>query len=228
VADEGDANAQRNATPVAVDEGVDVWRERLTTAVLWCLTASGSVAYAFGVAQGMLPAGHVALPIITVIAFAASIARRANLTLRVAVLLLGMLSASSTAIATVGLAPNGLVALSVGVVAAGLLLGRSAALLYAAACVAAVAAISTLHRTSVLALPADWAHHFDIGDSAVVIRVVAKTLPLKQWDVARELRRRIKNRFDQEGIEIPYPHLSFYWGDQQKPDVPTSTASEAS
>jgi len=43
------------------------------------------------------------------------------------------------------------------------------------------------------------------GDSAVVIRMVAKTLPLKQWDAARELRRRIKKRFDAEGIVIPFP-----------------------
>jgi moderate conductance mechanosensitive channel len=57
----------------------------------------------------------------------------------------------------------------------------------------------------------------DFADSAVVIRVLAKTLPLKQWDVARELRRRIKRRFDQEGIEIPFPHVTFYWGDQQAP-----------
>jgi moderate conductance mechanosensitive channel len=55
------------------------------------------------------------------------------------------------------------------------------------------------------------------ADSAVVIRVMAKTLPLKQWDVARELRRRIKNRFDAEGIEIPFPHTTFYWGDAQMP-----------
>jgi moderate conductance mechanosensitive channel len=57
----------------------------------------------------------------------------------------------------------------------------------------------------------------NFADSAVVIRVMAKTLPLKQWDVARELRRRIKNRFDREHIEIPYPHLTFYWGDGQSP-----------
>jgi small conductance mechanosensitive channel len=44
------------------------------------------------------------------------------------------------------------------------------------------------------------------ADSAVNIRVMVKTLPLKQWDVARELRRRIKRRFDAEGIEIPFPH----------------------
>jgi moderate conductance mechanosensitive channel len=56
-----------------------------------------------------------------------------------------------------------------------------------------------------------------LADSAVVIRVMAKTLPLKQWDVARELRRRIKQRFDREGIEIPFPHVTFYWGDGQTP-----------
>jgi moderate conductance mechanosensitive channel len=54
-------------------------------------------------------------------------------------------------------------------------------------------------------------------DSAVTIRIMAKTLPLKQWDVARELRRRIKKRFDAEGIEIPFPHQTFYWGEGQMP-----------
>jgi small conductance mechanosensitive channel len=57
----------------------------------------------------------------------------------------------------------------------------------------------------------------ELADSAVVIRMVAKTLPLKQWDVARELRRRIKNRFDADGIEIPFPHVTFYWGENQTP-----------
>jgi moderate conductance mechanosensitive channel len=57
----------------------------------------------------------------------------------------------------------------------------------------------------------------EFGDSAVIIRMVAKTLPLKQWEVARELRRRIKKRFDADGIEIPFPHVTFYWGDQQAP-----------
>jgi moderate conductance mechanosensitive channel len=49
------------------------------------------------------------------------------------------------------------------------------------------------------------------GESAVNIRVMVKTLPLKQWDVARELRRRIKLRFDREGIEIPFPHQTVQW-----------------
>ena len=56
-----------------------------------------------------------------------------------------------------------------------------------------------------------------LGDSGVVLRVMVKTLPLKQWDVARELRRRIKLRFDREAIEIPFPTVTFYWGDDQMP-----------
>jgi small conductance mechanosensitive channel len=39
----------------------------------------------------------------------------------------------------------------------------------------------------------------------VVIRTLLRTQPGSQWNVAREFRRRIKNRFDREGIEIPYP-----------------------
>jgi small-conductance mechanosensitive channel len=39
---------------------------------------------------------------------------------------------------------------------------------------------------------------------SVVVRVVVKTAPLKQWDVARTLRERIKTVFDAHGIEIPY------------------------
>ena len=44
-----------------------------------------------------------------------------------------------------------------------------------------------------------------LGDSAVVIRSLIKTQPGSQWNAAREFRRRMKNRLDREGIEIPYP-----------------------
>ena len=43
------------------------------------------------------------------------------------------------------------------------------------------------------------------GDAGVVIRTIVKTLPLKQWEVAREFRRRIKRRFDAEGIALSFP-----------------------
>ena len=39
----------------------------------------------------------------------------------------------------------------------------------------------------------------------LAVRVAIKTVPLEQWAVSRELRQRIKARFDREGIEIPLP-----------------------
>ncbi len=52
------------------------------------------------------------------------------------------------------------------------------------------------------------------GESELVIRVVVKTVPLKQWEVGRELRKRIKIRFDEKGIEIPFPHRVMISGDK--------------
>ncbi len=51
------------------------------------------------------------------------------------------------------------------------------------------------------------------GDSSVNIRVYFKTLPIKQWDVAREFRKRVKKAFDEKGIEIPFPHRTVYMGE---------------
>ena len=53
----------------------------------------------------------------------------------------------------------------------------------------------------------------DLADSAVVIRSVITTVPAQQWVISREFRRRIKKRFDADGIEIPYPHQTVYWGE---------------
>jgi small conductance mechanosensitive channel len=44
-----------------------------------------------------------------------------------------------------------------------------------------------------------------LSDSAVVLRTTIRTQPGSQWNVARVFRRRIKNRFDQESLEIPFP-----------------------
>jgi small-conductance mechanosensitive channel len=49
-----------------------------------------------------------------------------------------------------------------------------------------------------------------LGNDAVVVRLVLKTLPGQQWQVARELRERIKVRFDAEGIEIPFPQRTVW------------------
>jgi small conductance mechanosensitive channel len=54
------------------------------------------------------------------------------------------------------------------------------------------------------------------ADSAVIIKARIKTVPIKQWLVGREMNRRIKKRFDEEGIEIPFPHRTFYFGDASR------------
>jgi len=53
----------------------------------------------------------------------------------------------------------------------------------------------------------------NFGDSGIEIKILGETKPLKQWDVTGELRKRIKKAFDQEGIEIPWPHVKLYFGD---------------
>lgn len=50
-------------------------------------------------------------------------------------------------------------------------------------------------------------------DSAVVIKARMKTEPLQQWSVGREFNRRMKSRFDELGIEIPFPHRTVYQGE---------------
>lgn len=45
----------------------------------------------------------------------------------------------------------------------------------------------------------------EMADSAVIIKVLGETLPLKQWEVTGELRKRILIAFRNEGIEIPFP-----------------------
>ncbi|MFN3324899.1 MAG: mechanosensitive ion channel family protein [Bryobacteraceae bacterium] len=54
-------------------------------------------------------------------------------------------------------------------------------------------------------------------DSAVNIRARIKTHPIRQWVVGREMNRRIKMRFDELGIEIPFPHRTLYFGEASKP-----------
>jgi small conductance mechanosensitive channel len=52
----------------------------------------------------------------------------------------------------------------------------------------------------------------ELGESSVTLRARLKTLPLEQWNVRREFLRRLKAAFDQNGIEIPFPHLTVYAG----------------
>ncbi len=57
----------------------------------------------------------------------------------------------------------------------------------------------------------------EFGASGITIRMAVTTRAQKHIDLERELRRRIKSRFDREGIEIPYPHVSLHWGRESRP-----------
>ena len=65
------------------------------------------------------------------------------------------------------------------------------------------------------------------AESAVIIKARTKTKPIKQWGVAREFNRRLKKRFDEKNIEIPFPHVTLYIGqDKTGHAAPLSVAME--
>lgn len=70
-----------------------------------------------------------------------------------------------------------------------------------------------------------------LGDSGIDIKITGDTRPTRQWDVMSELRKRIKKTFDQEGIEMPWPHTKVYFGnalrtDSKKEDSSTRPSPE--
>ncbi len=60
----------------------------------------------------------------------------------------------------------------------------------------------------------------ELADSAVIIRSRIKTVPIMQWAVKREFLGRVKKRFDQEGIELPFPHTTLYFGEDKEGSAP--------
>jgi len=68
----------------------------------------------------------------------------------------------------------------------------------------------------------------NLGDSSVDIRVMIKTDPLQQWGIARRFRYLVKKKFDEIGIEIPFPHQTVYLrteGDL-KPEIEIESKTE--
>ena len=57
----------------------------------------------------------------------------------------------------------------------------------------------------------------EFADSALVIKARFKTKPIHQWRIGREYRKRLKVAFDNNNIEIPFPHTTVYWGDVINP-----------
>jgi small-conductance mechanosensitive channel len=64
------------------------------------------------------------------------------------------------------------------------------------------------------------------GDSGIDIKILGDTKPIKQWDVMGELRRRLKKAFDEEGIEIPYPHRVMVTRGAKATDIPEAKGEE--
>ena len=65
------------------------------------------------------------------------------------------------------------------------------------------------------------------ADSAVTIKARLKTLPLQQFTIGREYRRRLKKAFDAEGIEIPFPHRTLTMGQESPPFQVNVKSAEA-
>ncbi|MBU2009874.1 MAG: mechanosensitive ion channel family protein [Chloroflexi bacterium] len=57
----------------------------------------------------------------------------------------------------------------------------------------------------------------NLGDSGIELKVLGDTKPIRQWDVMGEIRKRVKKAFDEEGIEIPWPHTKVFFGNSPFP-----------
>lgn len=62
-----------------------------------------------------------------------------------------------------------------------------------------------------------------LGSSDVVLRVIAETQPMTHWHIARMLRKELKNRLDEQGIEIPFPRLVMYSRNDEESQEPVNS-----
>ncbi len=61
-----------------------------------------------------------------------------------------------------------------------------------------------IYKNSIIS-PPQFLRVEDFADSAIIVKVLGDTKPLKQWELTGEFRKRIKVAFDKAGIEIPFP-----------------------
>lgn len=66
------------------------------------------------------------------------------------------------------------------------------------------------------------------ADSAVIIKARTTTKPIKQWRIGREFNRRLKRKFDELDIEIPFPHTTLYVGQNKDGSSPPLNINMAS
>ena len=60
-------------------------------------------------------------------------------------------------------------------------------------------------------------------DSSVIIRARIKTQPIKQWTVRRAFNRLLKQKFNEIGIEIPFPHQTIFFGEDKEGRAPAAS-----
>ena len=65
----------------------------------------------------------------------------------------------------------------------------------------------------------------NLGIDGVLVRVVLKTTPGEQWGIAREMRQRIKSRFDHEGIEMALPQRVVW--NRRDPEAASATSASS-
>ncbi|MGR3309603.1 MAG: mechanosensitive ion channel domain-containing protein, partial [Candidatus Brocadiales bacterium] len=86
---------------------------------------------------------------------------------------------------------------------------------------------TTEHPDIVLA-PPEVQGILEFGASEVTIRVLIKVLPMRHWEVEREIKLRIKKGFDEKGIEIPFPrHVVYHREDASLVEKTESSSSSA-
>lgn len=54
----------------------------------------------------------------------------------------------------------------------------------------------------------------DLGEYKIDITIIAKAKPMEQWAVEREIRKKVKEAFEKENIEVPYPKRIIYGGSE--------------
>jgi small-conductance mechanosensitive channel len=60
------------------------------------------------------------------------------------------------------------------------------------------------------------------ADSAVIVKARIKTKPIQQWNVMRGFNLRMKRRFDELNIEMPFPHQTIYFGEDRQGNAPAA------
>ena len=68
--------------------------------------------------------------------------------------------------------------------------------------------------------PLDWHGVTALGDSAVMVRARIRTRPGNQWAVGRAYNEAVKRRFDEAGVEIPFPHMTVWFGENKDGTAP--------